>query len=230
MKQLIIFLFLSISQINWAQPKIDTITILSNESIVKFESELQSIYFFCPISSVKKSEYLDKYSDFIKKKKIQALSETHLKMIFFNDNPKNRSKGLRAYFSKEDSLIIINEFAVIFQNFEGSKLIFTSQREEIKKYYGIKFYSKSNLSNVSINESVGCYNSLSERIPNYENFISQLINPIFSESERITFLEDSINLYKRQIESLEKKLLIQSNRIDEIEKKILMQKNEKQNK
>ncbi|MBM3186627.1 MAG: hypothetical protein FJZ67_10015 [Bacteroidetes bacterium] len=118
-----------------------------------------------------------------------------------------------------DSLILFNDFNVVFQNFDKKQLLFTSNREEIKKTYNLTLYNFSNLAKVNLNESIACYSSTDERIPNYENFISQLVNPVFSELERISFLEDSIKKLNVQLDTLFDRLKQFDKRMEKLEGK-----------
>lgn len=206
-----------------AKPSFDTLSIIDNSKLLRLESKKQSIYIFCPINSFTKEIYLEKFDKLFKKSKIQALDSLDFKLIFYKRST-NKSKGLNIYFSYLDSLVLVNEFEVYFQNFDREKVYKTSLRSEIVKRYITSFISDSNLSKVDISENVSCFNNLAERIPEYENFISQLINPIYSDAEKIIILNQELNNQKNKIDSivkvyqtLQKDIIQLTNRIENLE-------------
>jgi hypothetical protein len=215
------FFFVFSLQNLWSSPEIDTLYVTSNEDTLEFEKKSKIIYFICPLSNCDKQKYLEKFSVLLKKKRIQNINNVNFQIVFFHDNVKYRSKGLRIRFSKIDSLILFNDFNVVFQNFDKNQLLFTSNREEIKKTYNLFFYNFGNLAKVNLNESIACYSSTDERIPNYENFISQLVNPVFSELERISFLEDSIKKLNVQLDTLFDRLKKFDERMEKLEGKAI---------
>ena len=129
----------------------------------------------------------------------------------------------------------------------------TIERIDISKRYGINFYGDSSLADIFIAEDVSCFSKLSERIPNYEEFISQLINPVYSTEEQIVMLNQknieltrTVNLQNEKIaliiselDSLKQEIekqnqinekTIDSNEIKKEKPKVILNKKEKQSK
>lgn len=183
MKDLFFFVFIFICFNSIAKPEIDTINVYDNSKQLNLKCEKETIYFFCPVNSLTKEVYLEKFEKLYKKRKIQSINNLNFCLVFFKKGI-SKSKGLNIYFSKIDSLLFINEFTVIFQNFDRNKIEKTGKRTEIDKYYNTFFYSTSNLSKINFEDSVTCFNSLDEKILVYENYISQLINPVYSDSKK----------------------------------------------
>jgi hypothetical protein len=104
-----------------AKPSFDTLSVSHNSKLLRLESKKQSIYIFCPINSFTKEIYLEKFDKLFKKSKIQAIDSLDFKLIFYKRST-NKSKGLNIYFSNIDSLLLVNEFEVYFQNFEKEKI------------------------------------------------------------------------------------------------------------
>lgn len=211
-----------------AKPSFDTLSVSDNSKILLLKSEKKSIYIFCPINSLDytKEIYLEKFDKLYKKSKIQAIDSVNFKLIFYKRST-NKSKGLNIYFSKLDSLVLVNDFEVYFQNFERDEIYKTSQRSDIKKRYVTSFKSDSKLSKVDISENVSCFNNLAERIPEYENFISQLVNPVYSDAENIVKLYDALKEQEKKIDSLNNDLINNKKQLDSLLKRIELIENPK---
>jgi hypothetical protein len=211
-----------------AKPSFDTLSVSDNSKIISLNSEKKSIYIFCPINSsdYTKEIYLEKFDKFFKKSKIQAIDSVHFKLIFYKRST-NKSKGLNIYFSKLDSLVLVNDFEVYFQNFERDEVYNTSQRSDIKKRYVTNFKNDFKLSKVDISENVNCFNNLAERIPEYENFISQLINPVYTDAEKIVKLEVALKEQQIKIDSLNIDLNNFNKQLDSLLKRIELIENPK---
>ena len=206
MKTLTAIIFILNSLYSFSAPIVDTIRYVDNVGIQKQSSKGKTIYFFCPINSFDQENYLEKFNSLYRKKKIQSLNDCTIKLIFFNSS-KSEAKGLKVKFNGADTTIIINEFECIFENFDRRKIQIHVERDDINKYYRTKWFNKnSSLISVSISDSVTCFNQLPDRIPVYENYISQLFKPLYSDSEMIKYLSDSISSSKRQIEILQNSL------------------------
>ncbi len=201
-----IFFFLN-SLNSFSAPIVDTIKYVDNLEIQKQSSKGKTIYFFCPVNSFTQENYLEKFNSLYRKKKIQSLNDCTIKLIFFN-SAKSEAKGLKVKFNGIDSTIIINEFECIFENFDRRKIQIHVEREDISKYYRTNWFNNnSSLISVNISDSVTCFNQLPDRIPVYENYISQLFKPLYSDSEMIKYLSDSVSTSKRQIEILSNSLM-----------------------
>ena len=216
MRKIFFFILLFVCFNSMAKPEIDTIIIADNSKKNIFKCENEKIYFFCPINSLSKEVYLEKFEKFNKKRNIQSIEKLNFCIVFYKIGIK-KSKGLNITFSKIDSAIFINDFSVVFQNFEKSKLEKTGKRLEIDKYYNTNFFSNSNLASISIEESVTCFNSYDERILLYENYISQLINPVYSDSEKISMLNDELVNTNAKVDELMKYQQILFNQINNLE-------------
>lgn len=219
MRNLIFFVTIFVCFNSIAKPEIDTIIIADNSKKIIFKCDTEKIYFFCPINSLSKEVYLEKFEKFFKKRNIQSLDKLNFCIVFYKMGI-SKSKGLNINFQKIDTTILINDFSVIFQNFEKSKLEKTGKRIEIDKYYNTSFFSNTNLARVSIEESVTCFNSYDERIPVYENYISQLINPVYSDSEKIIMLNDELKITNTKVDELLKQQQLLFNQINNLIEKI----------
>jgi hypothetical protein len=125
--------------------------------------------------------------------------------VFFNAGT-NLSKGIKVKINGHDPLEYINDFSCIFQNFSQRELVIHASRNEMLKYYITEFYNGTSSVNVKLKEDIACYSSLAERIPNYENYISQLFKPVYSELELIQSLKDSLTVANQKIDNLQNKL------------------------
>ena len=246
------FLFLSFSNFVLCQ-KIDSLVIQNTDSIYTLNSLEKTIYFVCPVRNCAKTEYWNKFNELLSKKKIKKIKEVNFTLVFFNENVKNRSKGLKLKFGKSDSVLYVNEFRAYFHSFQRNDLLKTIERIDISKRYGINFYGDSSLADIFIAEDVSCFSKLSELIPNYEEFISQLINPVYSTEEQIVMLNQknieltrTVNLQNEKIaliiseldslkQEIEKQnqineITIDSNEIKKEKPKVILNKKEKQSK
>lgn len=208
-----------------AKPSLDTLSHADNSKKLILKSKSQTIYFFCPINFLPKEEYIQKFDKLYKKSKIQTIDSLSFMLIFFSRST-NKSKGLNVSFSDKDTMVFINEFETYFQNFERKKIEETSVRNEISKRYKTKFISESNLSLI-INADIFCFNNLAERIPEYENFISQLVNPVYSDTEKIVKLESDLKEQQIKINSLNNDLINYKNHLDSLLKRIELIENPK---
>jgi hypothetical protein len=208
-----------------AKPSLDTLSHSDNSKKLILKSKSQTIYFFCPINFLPKEEYIQKFDKLYKKSKIQSIDSLSFMLIFFSRST-NKSKGLNVSFSDNDTMVYVNEFETYFQNFERKKIEETIVRNEIAKRYKSKFISESNLSLIIIAD-IFCFNNLAERIPEYENFISQLINPVYSDAEKIVKLEVALKEQQIKIDSLNIDLNNFNKQLDSLLKRIELIENPK---
>lgn len=207
-----------------AIPKYDIIRFNDNEKIFEISHNSKLIYFFCPVNSINEDSYIEKFNLLYKKKKIQSIDSLSFNIIFFQTST-NRSKGLKVKINGHESLVYINDFSCIFQNFSQREMVIHASRIEMLKYYISDFYSGTSSVNVKLKEDIACYSSLAERIPNYENYIAQLYKPVYTELELIQFLKDSLAVANQKIDDLQirldsqsKELIKFSERLDQFEK------------
>jgi hypothetical protein len=205
MKSKLLLLTFFATNLIWGVPNVDTLKFNDNSKTLELDKQDKSILFFCPLNATSEESYLEKFDILFKKKKIQILDSLTFKIIFFSSNS-NRSKGLKVKIKGIESVILINEFNCIFQNFPNKNIIKHASRIETQKYFETEFYFNTSVSNVKIREDVSCFTSLADRIPVYENYILQLSKPVYSDSEMIKYLSDSILSSKGQIEVLQNSL------------------------
>lgn len=211
----------------FAKPSFDTLSIRDNSKLVRLQSESQAIFFFCPINSFSKELYLENFNKLYKKSKIQVIENVSFKLVFFYRSI-NKSKGLNVYFSDKDTLVLINDFETYFLNFDRKKVEKTSVRLEVGKRYVTSFKSESNLSLVC-NSDIFCFNNLAERIPEYEFFITQLINPIYSDAEKIMMLNDIVTVQQLKLDSLSESFAILLKQYESVRERIERIENPKPN-
>jgi hypothetical protein len=188
-----------------AIPKVDTIKLNNNLKEFNLTGTQKSIYFFCPINSTSEELYLEKFNLLYRKKKIQTIDSLNFCIVFFNAGT-NLSKGIKVKIKGHDPLEYINDFSCIFENFSQRELEIHASRNEMLKYYITEFYNGTSSVNVKLKEDIACYSSLAERIPNYENYISQLFKPVYSELELIQSLKDTLAVANQKIDNLQNKL------------------------
>ena len=75
MRNLIFFVTIFVCFNSIAKPEIDTIIIADNSKKIIFKCDTEKIYFFCPINSLSKEVYLEKFEKFFKKRNIQSLDK-----------------------------------------------------------------------------------------------------------------------------------------------------------
>lgn len=210
-----------------AIPKVDTIKLNSNLKEFNITGTQKSIYFFCPINSTSEELYLEKFNLLYRKKKIQIIDSLNFCIVFFNAGT-NLSKGIKVKIKGHDPLEYINDFSCIFENFSQRELEIHASRNEMLKYYITEFYNGTSSVNVKLKEDIACYSSLAERIPNYENYISQLFKPVYSELELIQSLKDSLGFANQQIKELQNSLKSQSEDLSNFKERIeQLEKNSK---
>ena len=222
-KNLLIVYFFQICLV-WATPEVDTIKLTNNSKDFEISANQKSIYFFCPVNSTSEELYLEKFDILFRKKKIQNIDGLAFNIVFFNSGT-NLSKGLKIKIKGHETLVYINDFSCIFQNFSQREIVIHASRIEMLKYYITDFYSGISSINVKLKEDIACYSSLAERIPNYENYIAQLFKPVYTELELIQFLKDSLAVANQKIDDLQirldsqsKELIKFSERLDQFEK------------
>jgi hypothetical protein len=215
-KSILIFFFVFSFLSVFSKPNLVTFNIEKNEDKNIFFTKNSTVYFFCPTSHVKKEKYIEQIQSFINSERIDKIENLNIVLVLFIENLYDPSQGVNCYFSADDSLII-NEFCVCFQNFEKNKILKTQQRKEIIKYYDLRFLTNS-IVNICL-KPTKCFNNLSEKIFEYEKFVSELFNPIYSESEKISILEDSIKHLNFQLDNINIKLGQIERRIEIIENK-----------
>jgi hypothetical protein len=202
-----------------AIPKYEIIRFNDNEKIFEINQNSKAIFFFCPVNSINEESYIEKFNLLYRKKKIQSIDSLAFNIVFFQTST-NRSKGLKVKINGYESLVYINDFSCIFQNFSQRELVIHASRNEMLKYYITEFYNGTSSVNVKLKEDIACYSSLAERIPNYENYISQLFKPVYSELELIQSLKDSLGLANQHIKELQNSLKSQSEDLSNFKERI----------
>jgi hypothetical protein len=204
----------------FAAPRFEVFRQENNDEIFELKEQSKSIYFFCPLNSTNEQSYMEKFDLLFNKKKIQSIDSLTFNIVFFNSNV-NRSKGLKVQLMGLNSPILINEFNCLFQNFSAKELLRHISRNEMLKYYISEFYSGTSTINVKLKEDIACYSSLAERIPNYENYIYQLIKPNYSEIELIESLTDSLEETNLKIIELQNIIQLQESELLSIKQKLV---------
>jgi hypothetical protein len=214
---ILFFVFSFFFRFGFSSPIVDTVRIEFNEKNNIFISKNPTVYFFCPTLHINEEKYFEQFWKLIGKRKIQKIDSVEFIIVLFKENQFNPSKGAKCSFNSDS--LIINDFSVLFMNFDSTSVLKNHQRIELKKYFEVNFVIK-NFSQVSLLPSIACFNNLAERIPQYENFISELINPIYSEVERISFLEDSIKKLNNQLDILFDRLNKLDTRLEKLESEV----------
>jgi hypothetical protein len=213
---ILFFVFSFFFRFGFSSPIVDTVRIEFNEKNNIFISKNPTVYFFCPTFHINEEKYFEQFWKLLGKRKIQKIDSVDFTIVLFKENQFNPSKGAKCSFNSDS--LIINDFSVLLMNFDSTSVLKNHQRNELKKYFEVNFVFK-NFAKVSLLPSIACFNNLAERIPQYENFISELINPIYSEEERISFLEDSIKKLNVQLDTLFERLKKFDKRMEKLEGK-----------
>ena len=224
-KNLLLIVYFFQICIVWATPEVDTFKLTNNSKDLEISAKQKSIYFFCPVNSTSEELYLEKFDILFRKKKIQNIDGLAFNIVFFNSGT-NLSKGLKIKIKGHETLVYINDFSCVFQNFLQREMVIHASRIEMLKYYITDFYSGTSSVNVKLKEDIACYSSLAERIPNYENYISQLFKPVYSELELIQSLKDSFAVANQKIDNLQNRLDSQNKELIKFKERLeLLEKN-----
>lgn len=160
-----------------------------------------SVVFFCPTAKVSKDFYHKKVLELEKKLKQREISDLALHVIYYVQDTKNNSKGLKLYSLDMNDSLIISDFQCFLLNFNQDFL-----KRSMKKFPGnfdleIPFVDE-NIFRVPIVDTNKCFDKIQDRIPFYTDFIAESITPNYSNDEKMQFLRDSINTLYNVIEDL----------------------------
>lgn len=201
---LIIFLTFLFHLNTSAQSMIINHDIANNDTIVReliTSTSSKSVVFFCPTAKVSKDFYHKKALELEKKLKQREISDLSLHIIYYVQDTKNNSKGLKLYSLEMTDSIIISDFQCFFINF-NQNFLNRSMTKFPKNFDLDKPFDNENLFSVPIVDTNKCFDKIQDRIPFYTDFIAESILPNYSNDEKMQFLRDSINTLYNVIEDL----------------------------
>jgi hypothetical protein len=182
--------------------------ILNNDTIVRSiiaDTTSKSVVFFCPTAKVSKDLYLKKALELERKLKSIQFSDLTVHMVYYTQNTKNHSKGLKFISNDLRDTSIIGQFECYFIGFEENFL--NRSKAKMKFNYDlIKLFEYENIYSVPIVDTNKCFDKIQDRIPFYADFISEAISPNYSNDEKMQFLRDSINILFGVISEMNEKL------------------------
>ena len=198
---------LTFSQIR-AQTIFKNHEILNNDTIVRgiiSDTLSKNVVFFCPTAKVSKDLYLKKALELERKLKSMQLPDLTVHMVYYTQNTKNHSKGLKYISLDSRDTSIIGQFECYFIGFD-EKFLHRSKSKMKFNYDLIKLFKNENIYSVPIVDTNKCFDKIQDRIPFYADFISEAISPNYSNDEKMQFLRDSINMLFGVIGEMHEKL------------------------
>lgn len=155
-----------------------------------FSAKNKTFLFVCPLDAVNKdSIFLDKASNLLKSDKRLKLVEVHL--LFYKPTLSTQKFNALS-ISGLDSIIklegILQCFAI---NFPCDRIDSTVKRVRLKNKYWYKNYSYA-VTEALISPNIMCPQNLGERLYFYDDFMKELLAPIYTEKEEIEFLKSRI--------------------------------------
>ena len=157
-----------------------------------------TVLFFCPTAYIDTVVYKKKATELSNNLKLKGISDLTLHFIYFKQDTKNNSKGVRYISQNEKDTIFIGQFECFFIGFDNSNLL--RAKNKMKFNYDIEHsFINENIYKVPIVDTNKCFKNMPDRIPFYADFIKESIQPSYSTDERIQFLQDSVNLLSKQV-------------------------------
>lgn len=170
----------------------------------------KTVIFFCPTAKVEMQFYQKKAAELERKLRLMQVSELTVHMVYFIQDTKNNSKGLKYASSDTKDTLYIGQFECFFVGFD--EILLNRTKSKMKFNFDlIKPFEKENLFSVPIVDTNKCFDKMQDRIPFYADFITESINPNYTQDEKMQFLRDSIAVLYNVI--LEMKLEIDSMKI-----------------
>lgn len=173
----------------WSQ-KITSYYITNPQDTFYFSQKNNTFLFVCPLNAINKdSSFLDKTSKLLKSDKRLKLAEVHL--LFYK--PTLSAQTFNALsISGLDSIIKLDGILQCFAiNFPCDRIDSTMKRVRLKNKYWYKNYSYA-VTEALISPNIMCPQNLGERLYFYDDFMKELLAPIYSEKEEIEFLKSRI--------------------------------------
>jgi hypothetical protein len=195
----------SLSQISYTSHN-----ILNNDTTLNAllkSGHTRSVAFFFPTAKISKSDFDQYVDDFITQIKSDKIDSLQVFFIFFKQDLKSNTKGLKFINSQGSDTLFINYMKCLFIGFDSSLLIRAKSKMDLNfEVNKPRALISDNVFNVELEDTNVCIDLL-RKIPVYADLITESINPNFSDFERINFLSDSLNMAKKEIEYNKVKIL-----------------------
>lgn len=177
----------------------------------------RSILFFCPIRELDSTTFKLKSNELLKSEAISNIGELNFYFFYFKESLKNNSKGiiLRGIDTTLRPLPI-GQFECFFVNFNKKNVTRAKEKNEFQFEIKEPFINE-NILRVTIIDTNVCFKNIQGRIPFYDVFISESINPNYSIDEKLIFLKDTINKLHNNVLLLEQNYRKLEERLDKIE-------------
>jgi hypothetical protein len=170
--------------------------IANNDTVTRDftrSNTLRTVIFFCPTAKVDMQFYQKKAAELERKLRLMQVSELTVHMVYFIQDTKNNSKGLKYASSDTKDTLYIGQFECIFVGFD--EILLNRSKSKMKFNFDlIKPFEKENLFSVPIVDTNKCFDKMQDRIPFYADFITESINPNYTQDEKMQFLRDSITV------------------------------------
>lgn len=168
--------------------------IQNNDTSIRLltQSETKkSVIFFCPTATINEDFYFKKAEELNRSNKLKVLSDLTLYFIYFKQDTKNNSKGVKYVNSMNSDTMFIGQFECIFSGFDN-KLLLRAKNKMKFNYDVVKIFDSENVWSVPIVDTNKCFEKMQDRIPFYGDFIRESCNPVYSTDEKMQFIRDTV--------------------------------------
>lgn len=210
MKNIIFIALFHLISFNAAKAQVDIVhqIVVNNDTSIRLLTQSKtkkSIIFFCPTANISKDFYFKKSEELSKNHKLKDLSDLTLYFIYFKQDTKNNSKGVKYTDNNNKDTIFIGQFECLFIGFDMNLLI--RAKNKMKYNYDVtRAFGYENVWKVPIVDTNKCFEKMQDRIPFYADFIREVCIPNYSVDEKIQFLRDTISDLSRQLIFLQKEV------------------------
>lgn len=199
--------------------------IINNDSDIReliMAKPNKAVIIFCPTAYISRDTYNKKAEELIRSYKLKGISDLSIHFIYFKQDTKNNSKGVKYVSHDKKDTSFIGQFECFFSGFDS--VLLARAKSKMKYNYDlIRVFGNETLFSIPIVDTNKCFEKMQDRIPFYADFIRESILPMYSVDEKMQFMRDTINTLsslvfemKQQIESMK---LVYDREIEEIKQK-----------